>query len=481
MGWLDLILKNPIQTHMDKPAPVHTRTESRPEPRWLQPLKFGVALFILAASGWLAYTVIHNLPSAKTNAKLASEAPPVVTVTTSPVTRSNVEEKMSVTGTIRCWDELKVGPEVGGLHVKAIYVEEGEYVKKGQLLAELNANLLLAELAQAEAKLKSAQANLAKASQPNRLEEIAGLKAAYEQARNNSLQEQSQLAKARVNLDSAESLVEPYEFLAQRGAVSKVEAGIKKYARDTAKCDLQSAQDKLKSAENSVEMAKQKWLQAVNGGRAEDVLVSQAACEEMKAQIQRYREQINQTKIKAPDDGKILQRNVHIGDTSDFSKPFFVMSRMNRLELVAFVNNEDLARLREGQTAIITGGNGANLPTGRVRLVGPQLSETSRLAPVKIELPCSDKLLPGMFVRAEILLAKHDGLTVPLSCLETRGDESFVFVLKDKRAIHVRIRPGAQQDGKVEIKSGLSEGQLVINKGAHFLSDRDPVDTTENR
>jgi HlyD family secretion protein len=86
-----------------------------------------------------------------------------------------------------------------------------------------------------------------------------------------------------------------------------------------------------------------------------------------------------------------------------------------------------------------------------------------------------------MFVRAEILLAKHDGLTVPLSCLETRGDESFVFVLKDKRAIHVRIRPGAQQDGKVEIKSGLSEGQLVINKGAHFLSDRDPVDTTENR
>lgn len=446
------------------------------EPPWKKPAKFIAALAILGGAGWGTYALMHNLPSGPSGEKLAAEAPPVVTVTTALAKTSRVEEKMAVTGTIRSWDELKVGSEVGGLHVKSIYVEEGQHVKKGQLLAELNANLFLAQLSQAEAKLKSARANLVKSTQPNRPEEIAGLQASYEQAKNKLQQEQLQLGKAKVNLEGAELLVPRYEFLATRGAVSQVEAESKRMDRDKAKIELQTEVEKVEAAENDVEIARQKLLQAKNGGRREDVLVTEASCDEIKGEIKRLEEQINQTKIKAPDDGKILQRNVHIGDTSDFSKPFFILSRLNKLELVAQVNNQDLSRLHEGQKVLITGSEVKNARVeGTVRIVGPQINETSRLAPVKIELPYSPKLLPGMFVRGEILLSAHDGLTVPLSCLETRGDKTYVFRLENKRAVFTPVQAGAHHNGNVEILSGLTEGQAVIEKGAQFLSDRDPV------
>ena len=440
-----------------------------------------MAILVLLSAGYLAYNGVRNFPqpSAAPVAQAKVIATPVLTVTTVPVKRTMIEDHLTVTGTIRAWDELKVSSEVAGLHVKAIYADEGDHVKKGQLLAELNSGLLEAQLDQAKARLSSARANLVKATQPLRQEEIQALRAAYEQAKHQVLQEKAQMSKAQVTLNSAEMLVPRYKQLAKAGAVSELEAETKQLARDNAVLELESAIEKMKSAEKAAEQAKEKMLLGVHGGRQEDITITRAVIEEMAAQVKHLNEQIRQTKILAPDDGRILQRNVHIGDTSNFATPFFVMSRLNKLELRAQINDYELAKLKEGQPVLVsTSEDGGTKAKGTVRIISPQLDESTRLATVRIDLPADSELKPGMFVRGDICLSKHEGLTVPVACLGNRGGESFVFTLTDKRAISTTVKTGAKHAGRIEILSGLSEGQQVIERGSHFLSDRDVVDVS---
>ncbi len=435
---------------------------------------FGV--LVLISAGYLAYSSSHLFPSNK-DKKASKEAAAVVTVTTYEARKAAVDELLTVTGSVSCWDELKVGTEVGGLHVKAVYVEEGDRVKKGQLLAELNSGLLEAQLWQAEARLKSAEASLAKSVQPNRPEDIATLKAALAESENIEHQEEAHFGQAKVNLESAEINVPRYENLARMGAVSIVEAETRRYARDTAKLELKSAQEKVAAAKQKVDQARQKLLLATKGGRKEDVLITKASIEEIKAQVKHLKEQLKQTRVVAHDDGLILQRNVHIGDTSNPSTPMFVMSRLHKLELRALVNDLEIGRFHPGQQVkISTSEDGDLKATGTVRLVSPQIDAQSRLGVVRIDLPDDAGLKPGMFVRGETRISRHEGILVPAESVVSRGGESFVFKLKDRHAVSTTVETGMQGNEFIEIKSGLSAGDKVIKKGARFLSDGDLVD-----
>lgn len=447
----------------------------------LDVLKVILGIAVVASAGFLAYSGFHNLPSASSSSsKKSSVAPPVVTVSLVEARRMPVNETIGVTGTISSWDELKVGCEVGGLHVSDIFVEEGERVKKGQVLATLHSELLEAQLEQAEARLKSAQATMVKSVQPNRPEDIAALKAAVDQAESNVLQEKAHLGQAKVNFDSAELNVPRYENLAKLGAVSVVEAETKRFARDTAKLEMESATEKVTAAQHAAAQAKHRYALAAKGGRNEDVQITKASIDEIKAQIRHLKEQLKQTKILAEDDGLILQRNVHIGDTSEISKPFFVMSRLNRLELKAQVNDTDLKKFKPGQEVVISSTEkDQSKVVGHVRLESPIVDPTSRMGTVRIELPSNTDFKPGMFVRGEICVSKHDGLVLPISCLVTRGGESVVFTLDGKLAQSTTVSTGMETKDTVEITSGLKEGQLVIDKGARFISDRDLVEVAK--
>lgn len=432
-----------------------------------------VGIIGAAVACWLIYQ--QSNPTESKNKK-TGPPPPVVTVTTVQARVRPVDEVLSVTGTVTAWDELKVGSELSGLRVKAVNVEEGDRVKKGQVLAELNGGLLAAQLAQAKARLKSSEANLTKAVQPNRPEDIASLKSALSQSENNVLQEEAHRDQAKINLASAELNVPRYDGLAKIGAVSIVEAETKRNARDNAKLELASADQKVAAAKRLVEQAQQKLLMALRGGRQEDVLMMKATVEEMKAQIKHLSEQIKQTVVRAPDDGVILKREVHIGDTSDISKPMFLMSRQARLELKAQVTDTELHKFKPGQAVTISTDESKGSITGHVRLISPQVDATSRLGTVRIDLPEGVGLKPGMFVRGEVSLLRHDGLTVPVNCMVTRGGDSFVFTLVGNRAVRTDVVIGMQTNELVEIRKGISEGQSVIDKGARFLSDRDVVD-----
>lgn len=432
------------------------------------------AAVILGIAGLLGIYLYNNKPWQPHQAPKA--APPAVTVTTARAEKRMVDDDLVVTGSISAWDPLSVGSEVGGLRINSVNVEEGDRVKKGQVLVTLNSAVLKTQLKQAQARLASNEANLKKAIQPNRSEDIRALQAALAQAEANTAQEQAHAAQAKVNLRDANINATRYKTLARMGANSAQEAEAKQLAADTAREEVASSTAKIKAAQFLETQAREKLLAATHGGRNEDIEISRAALAETKAQINQLQEQIAQTIIVAPDDGLISKRDAHIGDITTAGTPLFSIIRLSKLELRAQVSDQDLIKFKPGQVVTVTSTEEDSRPIKAiVKLVSPQVDPLTRLGTVRISLPDNAGLKPGMFARADVTFGKRNAITVPVGAVITRNGQSAVFTLDSDRVASCPVKVGQENDTYAEIISGVTEGQTVVVQGARFLSDRDVV------
>lgn len=84
------------------------------------------------------------------------------TVTVATVSQTNLDRKVSASGTVSAWEEVPVAAETGGLTATALYVDEGSYVRQGQPLVQMNDVLLRAQLQQQQAQVQLAEANVAR-------------------------------------------------------------------------------------------------------------------------------------------------------------------------------------------------------------------------------------------------------------------------------------------------------------------------------
>jgi HlyD family secretion protein len=428
-------------------------------------------VLLTAAGGTFALIGKHNSDS-----KAASAHNPVLTVTVAAAQYKNIEDTVSVTGSVSAWDPLSIGSEISGLRIQSVEVEEGDTVKKGQVLARLNSALLEAQLNQAKARLLSSEATLKKSIQPNRPEQISALQSALQEAQANTAQEEAHHKQAKVNLSNAVLNAKRYAQLAHVGGVSFEDSENKQVAAEAAQDEVLSSEAKLRALKSLEEQARQHMVEAQRGGRSEDIDVSRATLDEMRGQVQQLEEQIRQTVILAPDDGLISKRDAHIGNIASSGTTLFSMIRMNRLELRAAANDIDLPKFHVGQNVdISTTEDGQTHIAGKVTLVSPQVDATTRLGVVRVELPKDSGLKPGMFVRGEVQLGQRSALTVPVDALVTRNGQSLVYILDGDRAINRPVKTGYQSETFVEISEGLTPNQTVIVKGARFLSDRDIV------
>jgi multidrug efflux pump subunit AcrA (membrane-fusion protein) len=114
--------------------------------------------------------------------------------------------------------------------------------------------------------------------------------------------------------------------------------------------------------------------------------------------------------------------------------------------------------------------------TGRVARIAPGLDPATRTFPIEIEIPNSGfRLKPGMYGRVGITTQeKPDALIIPANALVDVGGERGVFLAKDGNTAAFRpVEVGIEEDARVEILEGLSEGDQVVTTGAAALRDGD--------
>lgn len=398
-----------------------------------QLIKIGVGAVVVAvvwATGLykpLFDIITHR--STKTE-KAAAVAPPSVTV--SRVTSADFVETVLVTGSLVAREDVLVAPEVEGLRIKELRADQGDEVKKGDILALLETVTLDSQLAQNAANIERS-------------------KAAIAQAKSQISEVQARLTEASAQLDRAKPLT-------QQGYLSESTLD----ARTAAKRSLQAL---LISAEGG-----QKAAEA-------DLVQLQAARDELEWRHSR-------ADVRAPVDGVISRRTAHVGAIATAvgiaaGDPMFRIIEKGEIELDAEVGEAQVRKLKVGQSVTITIADGTTA-TGTVRLVSPEVDNATRLGRVRIFIGNDRRLRIGTFASGQIETARERGLAVPVSAVSTSGGASTALVLDGETVRERPIEIGLSTGGLVEVRKGLTEGDRVIARAGTFLKDGDivrPVET----
>ncbi|NEO00483.1 MAG: efflux RND transporter periplasmic adaptor subunit [Moorea sp. SIO3I7] len=444
--------------------------------------------------------------SAETPAAVPS-AVPAQTVTVAEVKTTTVNRTLEAIGSVAAFEEIRVKSQATGLQIKQVLVREGEFVKAGQVMVRLDNAVLQAQLAQAQAAVAQAEARLAELKAGTRSEEKAQARARLDQAQARLRQAQAsiprqidqakaQVASAEAQLSLAKRRFESQKKLIAEGAISQDRYNEVESQYFSAQANLSEAQQRLEQARNTnspeiaqleaaVVEAQQQLQQRLAGSRPEVIAQAQAQLAREKAQVQLVMARLNDTQVVAPVSGKVATRNARVGDITSSSETLFTIIEKGRLELLLRVPETQLSQIQIGQPVEISSKGDSSLKlSGTVREIDPIVDQQSRQALVKVDLPNSGSLLPGMFLRGSITISSTTGLTIPSKAVLPQPDTSaIVYRLEADNTVKAQpvVMGELLPSGQVEINSGLSPSDRIVLKGAAFLKDGDRVQVLETQ
>ena len=352
-------------------------------------------------------------------------------------------ETVSVSGTVSTpYSPANVSFLVSG---KVVFVgpREGEFVKKGQVLARIDPTDFTLSLKGAAAQLASAQAALEKAMHSARPE---------------------LLEQARISFERAEDEYRRMKMLYD--------------SKSLAPNDFQ----KYKAA---YEHAKQDYEQAKAGGQNEDKALAKASYNQSAAHLEVVRKALSDATLCAPMDGYIANRSVEPGDTASPGRPIFEIVQMDPVEVSVGVPETDVHLVRIGQQAEMTvPALPGKLFQGTVRVINVSADPNTRTYMARITAANPEHLLRvGMVAEARIRGDRTVSMTTLPGDAVVRDPQGatqvYVYYPDQKRVYAKRVEIGAVVNKNVELKSGLSGNELIVLAGQTKLRNGLTVSATE--
>jgi RND family efflux transporter MFP subunit len=377
--------------------------------------KFVAVALIIAGLGlgWIIVNRLQEKEGLKRNPREARMAP----VAVAEIQHGPIVLRRIFSGTLEATAKFVVAPKVSG-RVERLNVDLADIVKRGQTVAELDNDEYIQAVAQARADLAVARANLAE-------------------------------AKSASKISSRD--LERIETLRKRGVASESQL-------DTARADQLAKQVQVEVAEAQVT-------------RAESALET--------ANIKLGYTKIAADWIRGSDQRIVAERYVDQGETVSANAPLLLIVELDPITGVIFVTEKDYARLQPNQTATLTtDAFPGEVFQGRITRIAPVFRQATRQARVEliIENP-RQRLKPGMFIRAEVVLDRiSEAIIIPDQALTTRNDRTGVFVVNDDgetvtwRDVKVGIREGKriQVEGHGLTGRVVTLGQQLVDDGSRI-------------
>jgi HlyD family secretion protein len=236
----------------------------------------------------------------------------------------NGQDQLRLMGHIEA-TETDLSFKVPGIITK-IHFQEGEYVKAGAVVAELDAQDLRDEVAGAKARLKAAESTLERLLAGSRRQEISEAKAAV-------LQAQADLEYKQLDYERMEGLL-------QRRAVAVSR-------RDNARATYLVAQEVLRRAQENYSLVKE-------GPRKEDIAKARAELKEMQANLELAQTRLGYATLMAPVNGVVLTRPAEPGEMAAIGATILTTADLDNVYVEAYIPEPDLAKVRYGQKAAVT-------------------------------------------------------------------------------------------------------------------------------
>jgi len=339
-----------------------------------------IIIFLLASAGGYfgyRYTVAKSKPS-------------YLTVT---VGKGNIADVIQANGIIEPVRTVGLNFKSSGL-IKAIYVQPGDRVKAGQVLAEQDTAELELQLKQSESNLKRSEAQLKLKEAGSLPQEIA--------------QKELEVEANRVAYDAALKELERQKKLYEAGAAPLAE--------------LEKAEQAAANAKTKLEQSQQALNLLKQGSRPEDIETAKAAVEADRAQLELARLNLENARLRAPFDGIVTKVNGEVGQRGgaggSSENTAFITLVSEELQLRAWVNEADIGKVKTGQDVEFTVAAYPNVTfKGKVKNIYPQAITQSNVQIFEVLISIEDpskQLRPGMTATANIVLAKKSNvLAVP--------------------------------------------------------------------
>jgi HlyD family secretion protein len=412
----------------------------------------GVAIFVLLGVGRFAYS--------KLNA--ATDVDTVRVVSTQPGSAAAEGEIiLNATGYIVAHHKIEVAAKVIG-RVLWIGVEKGDKVKQGQVIVRLEDDDYRAQLLQAKGNLANLQAKLAELLHGSRPEEIEVSTA--------------NLKQAIADLENAKITLTRTRGLAKDGVMSK-------QALDDAQARFDQAEHHVQSLEKTDALARL-------GPRSEEIDAMRGAVEQAKGLVDYAQSQVDDTVIKAPSDGTILERAVEKGEfvTTSFvgdkgAKGYVVsLADLNDLQAELDIAQNDFAKLHMGQKGIITTDAFPDRKyQGEITEFSPEANRQKATVQVKVKVNNPDTFTrPEMNANVSFLndakpvkneVSAAPRIVVPPAAV--KADR--VFLVLGGKAVARPVKTGPVTSAGVQIEQGLIGGEDLIVSPPAGLKDGDRV------
>jgi len=383
-------------------------------PSRLTLLVLALLLVVLVVAGFFAgYLPRQRRESVlAAESKIAEDSLPVVNV--QKVKRADAKTSLVLPGNIQAVTEAPILARASG-YIKRRYADIGDRVKEGQVLAEIDA--------------------------PELNQQILQAKATVDQANSTVEQAQAALQQGHSNENLARVTAQRWENLSKKGVVSRQE-------NDTYQAQWAAQQANVNALEKAVAAARN----------------SAAAVE---ANVARLNDLLAYQTVRAPFAGVITLRNVDAGVlVNEGNTLLYRIAQTDRLRTYLNVPQADAGSVRVGQQAVLVVPDlpGHGFP-GLVTRTANALDPATRTLLVEVQVPNPGALLmPGMYAQVDLSIPRKDPpLLIPGDTLVVRSDGPQVAVVAPDGRVHfARIQLGRDFGDRLEVLSGLEEGQQVV-------------------
>lgn len=369
--------------------------------------------------------------------------------------------------------------------VAQVWVETGQSVAEGEILAQLETRDLEYAVQQARLAVATAQAQLLRLQRPPSAQDIAAAEAALESARASYQKllagpSDEEVRVARTNLDQAQATLDQaqaaYDQVASRPNVAMLPQALQlqqaTIAHDAAQASFEltlrkPSEAELAAARSAIVQAEASLARLQNSVQEEDILIAQLQVEQAQLSLGQAEHQLESSVLTAPHAGTITAAGIKVGEVSG-GQPAFVLTDLSQYHIEVTVDEIDIGRVAMGQPVTVTleafPGEGVS---GKIA----EIADTARvdtgvvsyLVTVHLE-PTDAPLRVGMTANVDIVTERRgDILLVPnrFVRIERTTGKTYVDKLVAGALRPVEIQTGQRDEFFSEVLAGLEEGDVV--------------------
>jgi RND family efflux transporter MFP subunit len=430
------------------------------------------------------------------------QKPQAIPVKLETLNSSTLIDSSQYVGTLEAVQRVELAPKING-RIMNIFVQEGDVVTPGQIIAELeptqeqeNVNAATANIQsqiaarnQAEAELRqriserdSVNAEVAKAKA-----QITRTIAALQASEADLKRGQSELELAKINYERATFLVtsgvQPKQDLDNKKRdleTTKANVEALKKSRDSFAADVQAAKEVLKASQENLKAASSRV--DASSARVDQTIAQIRESEGNKGSIE---QELIYNTIKAPISGRIGDFNKKkMGDYLNTGETLTTITNNNEFNLNINIPTEYLERLKLGLSVEIIKSDGTKGVTGAVSYISPLVSQSSQSVLTKVTFKNDGSLKDDQYVKVRVIWDTRPGFLIPTTAISSLGGQKFVFVARQGDstsdgtplvAKQVPIQVGIIQGQSYQVISGVQEGDQIAVTRILDLRDNTPI------